>query len=92
MNWQQLRNGELLLEAAKHFDVFLTVDKNIEKQQNLNRLPLPIILLDVVRNTPEHLLPLAPFIEKAFCSLQAGQMIRIDPTGGVSTIGPTSRQ
>lgn len=35
MGWATLKNGKLLTEAARAFDVFLTVDKNIKSQQNL---------------------------------------------------------
>ena len=36
MGWPSKRNSELLrLMAAEHFDAFLTVDQNLEFQQNL---------------------------------------------------------
>ena len=36
--WKGLRNGELLARAEREFEVFLTIDRNIEYQQNLRRL------------------------------------------------------
>jgi hypothetical protein len=63
MGWADLRNGKLLAEAGLKFDVFLTIDKNIKHQQNLNRLPIPVISLDAIRNTPEGVRPFAPLAE-----------------------------
>ena len=33
--WAGIRNGELLLKAERHFDLFITSDQNIRYQQNL---------------------------------------------------------
>ena len=45
--WRGLENGELLDAAAAHpeIDVVLTKDKNIRHQQNIHKLPLPVIEL-----------------------------------------------
>ena len=40
MGWERLRNGILLAEAAKQFDLLLTVDQNIKHQQNMATLPI----------------------------------------------------
>ena len=85
MQWERLRNGKLLAEAAKAFDVFLTVDKNIREQQNLHTLPLPVISLDVVSNTPEAVIPFAPHIERAILQLRPGLLIEIHADGTMSS-------
>jgi hypothetical protein len=33
MRWASIKNGELLALAATHFDVFVTVDRNLSFQQ-----------------------------------------------------------
>src|SRR6266849_2144231 len=38
--WAGVRNGELLQLAAKQFDLLLTVDRNLEYQQNFAGLAL----------------------------------------------------
>jgi len=45
MGWQRESNGKLLVSAATAFDVFLTVDKNLTRQQNLGDLPLPVVVM-----------------------------------------------
>lgn len=59
--WLGKKNGELLrLMVENGFELFVTVDQNLPYQQNLERLPLPIIVLcakDNRRNTLKPLLP-----------------------------------
>ena len=38
--WTGIKNGKLLGLAAAEFDVFLTMDRNLEFQQNLAALPI----------------------------------------------------
>jgi predicted nuclease of predicted toxin-antitoxin system len=63
MNWLGKKNGELLtLITDNHFDLFVTVDRNLPYQQNLQRLTLTIIILCAKDNTRETLLLLIPKI------------------------------
>ena len=45
--WAGVRNGELLRRAATEFDVFVTVDQNLQHQQNLSRFPVAVAVLAV---------------------------------------------
>ena len=56
-----LKNGDLLehAEAAK-FDVFLTVDRGLEYQQNLGGRKIAIVILRSKSNRLRDLLPLVP--------------------------------
>jgi predicted nuclease of predicted toxin-antitoxin system len=45
MGWAGLKNGELLSKAESNFDAFLTGDKNLRHQQNLEGLRLIIFVL-----------------------------------------------
>lgn len=48
--WDTLRNGELLAAAeAAGFDVFVTTDRNIPRQQNLAGRNLAIVILSKAR-------------------------------------------
>lgn len=55
-----LKNGILLNAARERFDVLITVDKNIEYQQNRRDLPIAIIIFSAHANRVEFLLPLLP--------------------------------
>ena len=43
MKWRGILNGKLLALASTEFDVFITVDKNLQFQQNLDLLPPPVL-------------------------------------------------
>ena len=61
MKWEKLDNGLLLRSAANHgFEVFLSIDKKLEHEQNLKSLPLPIIVLDSKSNALPALPPFSP--------------------------------
>ena len=46
MGWAGRSNGDLLRLAATHeFDALVTADQGIEDQQNLDTLPLPVIVI-----------------------------------------------
>lgn len=48
--YKSLKNGALIKAASKDFDVLITVDKNIEYQQNVSELPISILVLSVRRD------------------------------------------
>ena len=59
MCWAGKTNGELLqLMLAKHFDVLLTFDKNLQHQQNFRKYSLMVIVLSAGNNTFTSLQPL----------------------------------
>ena len=45
MRWSGLKNGELLTRAAGQFEVLLTADQNLPYQQNLDRLPIAVVVI-----------------------------------------------
>ena len=56
MGWTGRSNGDLLrLASANEFDAFVTADKGIEYQQNLDNLPLPVIVLIASRTRTQEL-------------------------------------
>lgn len=60
MGWDKLENGDLLRAAADGgFEALLSVDKKIEHEQNLESLPLPVIVIDSMSNAFPALLPFA---------------------------------
>ena len=46
MGWSGKKNGELLgLAVFEGFEIFVTLDKSLKNQQNLNKIRLKIILI-----------------------------------------------
>ncbi len=62
MKWRGITNGRLLARAAIEFDVFITTDKNIEYQQNLSALPLPVLAIQSRSLLWEDINPFVPAI------------------------------
>lgn len=58
MGWLGKKNGELLgLAAFNGFDIFITLDKNLKNQQNLNKVDLKFIVLLAKDNKHQTLQP-----------------------------------
>jgi hypothetical protein len=77
MRWAGKKNGELLQLAAQWFDALLTVDRNLEYQQNLGAVPLAVVVLVAPSNDVEDLRPLMPAVRQALPHLQPGQVLRV---------------
>ena len=58
MGWSTIKNGELLVLAAREFDVFVTVDRNLSFQQNLPAFAIAVIVLRASSNRLADLKPL----------------------------------
>ena len=72
MGWATIKNGELLVLASEHFDVFVTVDRNLFFQQNLESLSIAVITLQAKTNRLTALKPLVPNLLAAINSAQPG--------------------
>jgi hypothetical protein len=67
MSWLGKKNGELLgLVAFNGFDFFVTIDKNLQFQQNLDRFNITIFLLLAVNNKRETLQKLVEKIKDKY--------------------------
>jgi hypothetical protein len=57
--WNALENGDLLDAMEKEkFDYLITSDKNLQYQQNITKYNIGFIVLDVVNNNYETIVPL----------------------------------
>ena len=78
MGWSSKRNGELLqLMLAERFEAFLTVDQNIEFQQNVKASGVAVIVVLARTNRLRELRPLAPKILDALNRVKAGAIMRV---------------
>ncbi len=73
--WLGKKNGVLLeLMSENSFELFITVDKNLQYQQNLEPIPLTIVVLRAKDNRRETLSLLIP---KIFTLLQEGNLKKV---------------
>jgi predicted nuclease of predicted toxin-antitoxin system len=78
--WSGVKNGKLLALAAASFDAFITVDKNLPYQQNLETLPIALVVLDCHSNELHALLPMMPALEGALATLQPRAYVLVAST------------
>lgn len=77
MGWRESRRPADLGRAR--FDVFVTVDKNLPYQQNLQTLPVAVVLLSAVSNELSVLEALVPELERALLGLRPGSFVQVGP-------------
>jgi len=65
MGWSGIKNGKLIsLCEINHFDVILTIDKNMMHQQNIEKHPITIAILNVLTSKLEELKLFIPSFSK----------------------------
>ena len=70
-----LKNGRLLQAASSQYDVLMTVDQNIQYQQNLRTFAIAIVLLKAKRSTYPMLKPLMPQVLETLGKIQPGELV-----------------
>lgn len=60
MGWTTIQNGALLSLASHHFDVFVTLDRNLSFQQNLDSFSIAVVVLNARTSRLTDLKPLIP--------------------------------
>ena len=77
MGWASKENGDLLGLAAGHFDVFLTVDRNLSYQQDMGRFNIAVVVLVARGSRLAYLRPLRPHVLEVLAVIRAGQVLRV---------------
>jgi hypothetical protein len=62
---------------AERFDALVTVDQNLEFQQNLRASGIAVVVVIVRRNRVKELRPLVPRILEALATLAPGDLVRV---------------
>ena len=75
--WASKENGDLVTLAADNYDVFVTVDRNLTFQQNLEKFRIAIVILGARGNRLEDLMPLVPGLQRAIDTIEPGQVVRL---------------
>ena len=61
MNWSGIKNGKLMsLCVEENFDILLTIDKNLQYQQNLAKYPIAIVIFDSISADINELIKFIP--------------------------------
>lgn len=66
-----------LLPEKSAFQVFLTLDRGIEYQQNLQSRSIAVVLIRTKSNRLADLLPHVPEILKVLAAIQPGQLAKV---------------
>jgi predicted nuclease of predicted toxin-antitoxin system len=77
LGWTTIKNGELLTLAAREFDVFVTVDRNLAFQQKIVSYNIAVIVLRARSNRLADLLPLVPQLLLAIPAGVPGRVVMI---------------
>jgi hypothetical protein len=75
--WSGKKNGELLKLAESEYDVFLTLDKGVQYQQNLSDRRIGIVVVGALSNRIEDLIEHVPACLAVFDTIKAGQVVRV---------------
>jgi len=76
--WAGIKNGPLMrLILQSGFKVFVTIDGNLEHQQNLYAMKIALVVLSALDNTFETLQPLMPKVFEALKTIKAGEIVHI---------------
>lgn len=75
--WSGVGNGRVLALAATQFDVYLTMDGNLEFRQNLATLPVAVLVVEAVSNRMEDLVPLVPGMLREIDHIQPRALRRL---------------
>jgi hypothetical protein len=74
MGWNGKQNGELLTLAVEHFETFVTTDRNLSFQQNLQRFNIAVVVLAAPTNRLKDLQPIIPALLKVLPFLKKGEV------------------
>ncbi len=77
MGWAGKQNGELMALASGEFDVFLTVDRNLSFQQNVNKSNIAVVVMVAKGNKRSDLQPLVADVLAVLAAITPGQVVRV---------------
>ena len=75
--WAGKKNGELLDLAEPLFDVLVTLDTNVQYQQNLAGRKIAVVVLHSSSNRLEHLRQYFPECVSAIQKIKPGQVFQV---------------
>ncbi len=73
MGWGDLDDGPLLDAIADRFDILITLDKNLPRQQRLEGRAFSVVVLRAKSSRLNDLLPLVPALKEVLGDLRPGE-------------------
>ena len=74
-----IKNGKLMTYCVENkFDILLTIDKNFIHQQNLDKYPVTIVVLNCFTSKIEELITFLPFFKSQIDTFQKHKAYIID--------------
>ena len=77
MGWASKQNGDLLALAEHQFDVFLTVDRNLSFQQDVNKFNIAVVVMVAKGNKHADLQPLVADVLAVVGAVSPGQIVKV---------------
>lgn len=77
LGWAGTKNGALLKRAGGECDVFVTMDGNIEHQQDFASLPFGVVVIGAASNRMADLQPVIPDLLHAIGGVRPGEVHRV---------------
>lgn len=78
--WGSVRNGELLRRSGERFDVLVTADQRLPKQQHIPRFTIGVVVIETVDTRLPNLQTLLPELRDAIANVQPGTFVVVrDP-------------
>ena len=77
MGWRGTKDGLLLVFAEISFDVFVTIDRKLEHQQNLKKLNLGVLVAHVRSNEIRSYRPIFAALLRAAETVKPGELIHV---------------
>ena len=76
--YRGMKNGVLLRAATGHYDVLITVDRNLPFQQNIGALDIAVIVLVAGGIKYHDIKLLVPQVLKALKTVAPGEVLRLE--------------
>ena len=81
MGWSGVKNGKLMsLCVDHHFDIILTIDKNMMFQQNIKKYPITIVVINSLTSKLEELILFIPSFLKQIQEFEKNKAYIIEKT------------
>jgi hypothetical protein len=77
IGWRTAEDESLLMHAQQHFDVFVTVDRKLEKEQDLSTFALGFIIVRIPTNRLDAFEPILDDLRYAVDEISPGGIVYV---------------